>query len=516
MPSEQRLHPASMLFAFGQSLKILALPGLLVLLTGRSSRGQGGAFGNLPGSLEIWMMLLLIPSALVAIARYLSFRLRYEGSELVIRSGIFFRNERHVPYARIQNLDAVQNVFHRLLGVTEVRVETGSGRAPEATISVLPTAAFEEMRRRVFEGQTESMLPAHAAAGSHVSAAPSAEARTLLHLSLRELLLYGFLENRGFVLIGAVYGLIWELGVLDGVWNRMFDEAASARGMLRDVLGTIAGGERLSVRQIAVALAGVAGLLMVVRLVSMGWAAVRLLGFRLTRAGEDLRSEFGLFTRRVATIPLRRIQTVTIREGPVHRMVRRVSVRVATAGGSNAGVGTSEREWLAPIIRPAELPDLVHQVVPELNLAALTWQHAHPRAFRRAVKPAVFGSLVISALAAAPLGWWALVVLAVTFPWAFFSTRQYVHHLGWAETDAVVAFRSGWLWRSVTVARVAKIQAVTLVETPFDRRTAMARIRVDTAGAGDHRVDIPYLSRETARHLHLRLADRAASVAFRW
>ena len=112
----------------------------------------------MPGDIEIanwqfWLLLFLVPATIVAITRYFSFRLRYEGTELVIRSGIFFRNERHVPYARIQNLDAVRNVAHRLLGVTEVRVETGGGQAPEATISVLHETVFEEMRRRIFEGR---------------------------------------------------------------------------------------------------------------------------------------------------------------------------------------------------------------------------------------------------------------------------------------------------------------------------------------------------------------------------
>ena len=68
----------------------------------------------------------------------------------MIQSGLIFRNERHIPYARIQNLDAVQNVVHRLLRVIEVRVQTGAGAEPEATISVLPAAALDEMRRRVF------------------------------------------------------------------------------------------------------------------------------------------------------------------------------------------------------------------------------------------------------------------------------------------------------------------------------------------------------------------------------
>jgi len=521
MPSEQRLHPASVLFAFGRSLKTFAVPGLLVLFTtSRSSGGPDGSFGALPVNWEAWAMLLLIPSALVAIARYLSFRLRYEDTELVIRSGIIFRNERHVPYARIQNLDAVQNVFHRLLGVTEVRVETGAGKEPEATISVLPAAAFEEMRRRVVDGRVKVGDLAKATAVSDASPAPSADTRTLLQLSLRDLILYGVLENRGLVVIGALVGVLWEFGLLEAFGDRVFGDGSYGRGMVRDVVGTLATGDRLPLRQLAVVLAGIAGLLAIVQLLSMGWAIGRLYGFRLTRAGEDLRTEFGLFTRVAATIPLPRVQTMTIREGPLQRFVKRISVRVETAGGSNPGTGTGprEREWLAPIMRPASLPNLVRQVLPEFDLAAIEWQPAHPRAFRRAVKPAIFGAIGVSALMAGPLDRWAFGVLAVTLPWAIFAARKQVNHLGWAATDAVVVFRSGWLWRNVTVARVAKIQAVTLSESPFDRRAAMARVRVDTAGAGQrsHRVDIPYLLRETAEDLYDRLAARAAGTAFRW
>ena len=527
MLSEHRLHPASMLFLFGRSLKLFALPGLLFLVAGRSSVGPPIPFGRwVPGDSQpggewqVWMMVLLIPAAFVAVARYLSFRVRYEGTELVIRSGIIFRNERHVPYHRIQNLEAVQNVFHRALGVVEVRVETGAGKEPEATISVLPAAAFTEMRRRVFEGRTRVGEQADPAAAFDGPAPRAAEARTLVHLPLRELLLHGFLENRGLILIGAAYGLLWEIGLLNGLYNRFFDEQSYAPGGVRLTLRTIRDGGSLPLGQIAIVLAGIAGLLVVVRLVSMAWATVRLHDFRLTRTGEDLRTEFGLLTRVAATIPLRRIQTLTIREGPLQRLVTRVSVRIETAGGGKLepGARMNEREWLAPIIHPSAVPSLVREVLPEFDLAAVSWQPVHPRAFRRAVKPALFGTLAVMLPLAGLFNWWALVVLPVAIAWAILVARQRVRHLGWAATDDVVAFRSGWLWRSVTVARVVKIQAVTRLESPFDRRSAMARVRVDTAGASErsHRVDIPYLARDTADGLCSRLAVQAASTEFRW
>ena len=172
----------------------------------------------MPGDFEIanwqfWILLFLIPATLAALARYFTFRLRYEGTELVISSGILFRNERHVPYARIQNLDAVRNVVHRLLGVAEVRIETGGGQTPEATISVLHETVFDEMRRRVFAGRAQVVAEApHASTADEADAAiRGAEAeggRTLLYLPVRELLLNGLLENRGMVIVAAAYGVL--------------------------------------------------------------------------------------------------------------------------------------------------------------------------------------------------------------------------------------------------------------------------------------------------------------------
>jgi membrane protein YdbS with pleckstrin-like domain len=68
------------------------------------------------------------------------------------------------------------------------------------------------------------------------------------------------------------------------------------------------------------------------------------------------------------------------------------------------------------------------------------------------------------------------------------------------------------------VARFSKLQVITRVESPFDRRTGMARVRVDTAGAArsEHSIDIPFLPAETASELAATLSARAAETAFRW
>ena len=515
MPSEQRLHPASLFFAFGRSIKAFALPGLLAAFSiGRASRPAVGGFQP-PDTWELWLMLLIIPSVLAALARYFSFRLRYDETELVIRSGILFRNERHVPYHRIQNLDAVQNMVHRLLRVIEVRVDTGASKEPEATISVLPEEAFADMRRRVFAGRA---LPAMSA-----DAAPPFEdrGRTLLQLPLRELLLCGFLENRGLVIVGALYGLLWEIGILGPVWDRLFDDGTYTPGMVRGMTRTIVAGNRLPLAQIAVITSGIAVLLLLVRALSMVWAVLRLHGFRLSRVGNDLRSEFGLTTRVSTTIPVRRLQSLTIRQAPLYRLFRRATLRVETAGGGGQPGGeqkTGRRELLAPLVRRDELPALVQHLLPEVDLRSFEFRPPHPRAFRRAVKPALVLAFAMSAMAAAVLDWRAIYASPLIVLWMVVGTYKALQHLGWAVTDSAIAFRSGWLWRSITVVPLARIQVVRRIETPFDRRTGMGRVRIDTAGASErsHRVDIPYLPREVAFDLHARLAAAAAATELRW
>jgi putative membrane protein len=501
MPSEHRLHPYSVIFGFLSQIRAFVVPGILVLV-GASTRG---------GDWEPWMMLFIIPSIGLAFVRYLTYRYEYDANELVVREGLLFRKERHIPYARIQNIDAVQKVLHRVLGVVEVRVHTGAGAAPDATMSVLPMAALVEMRRRVFADRN---------AGA-VASADTARALPppLLALGVRDLLLCGFIENRGAVLIAAGFGFLWEVGVMDRVLGTALGERTSGRGMIRDLIRNGIGSDVVSIERVAVGLLALAGLLLAIRGLSMMWAVVRLYGFAIRLDREDLRSEYGLLTRVAATVPLHRIQALTVRETPLHRLFGRVSVSADTAGGGSGteGSGRRERELLAPLLRREALGDFVGRVLDGIDIDSVRWQPVSPRAFRREIKGWLFTAAVLLAAALAVAGWWGLVLTPLLVSWAWVGARQTIRHLGWARTDESIFFRNGWLWRRMSVARVAKIQAVTLSASPFDRRTAMARVRVDTAGASTtDRIDVPYLPADEAGRLHAALAQAAGETAFRW
>jgi putative membrane protein len=499
----RRLHPWSMLFLLAAQLRHFALPAVVALVVG--SRSRDAAW-------QIYALPILIPYALFVVVRYRTFNYTFGDGELVIRSGLFFKNERHVPYSRIQNLDAVQNAMHRLFGVVDVRVDTGSGAEADATLSVVSWPAYEEMRRRVLDERLVTR-GADAAGGT----APD---YTILALSPRDLAVRGLIENRATVLVAAVLGTLWESGMLERAVSRIGIDVAG--GVLRRLFVSIFRHGTLPFDDILRAAPAIVGLLIVLRILSVIWAIVRLYGFRLTLVGADLRTEYGLLTRVSATVPLHRIQTLTIQRGLIHRWFDRASVRVETAGGQAAGDAAGQssrrRESLAPIITEPEVPALLGIVLPDLSLEELVWHGPAAGAFGRELRARLIIAMLGAVLSAYVLGWWAIVLLALFIAWAWTSARLYTAHLGWALIDGAVLFRTGWIWRHLTIARFSKVQAVSMMQSPFDRRHRMASVRVDTAGAGaaSHRVDIPYLPVETATELFGQLGTAAARTAFRW
>ena len=495
----RRLHPWSVLFLLAGQLRQFAVPVVIALLLGSQSRETAW---------QIYALPILVPYALIVVVRYLTFTYTFGDGELVIRSGLFFKNERHVPYSRVQNVDAVQNAMHRLLGVVDVRVDTGSRAEADATLSVVSWPAYEEMRRRVLDERS-------VARGTDV--VEGSGDHTILALRPRDLAVLGLIENRAAVLVAALVGLLWETGMLERAVSRVGIDVAG-QGAVRRVLVSIFRDGTLPFDDVLRAGAAIVGLLIVLRILSVIWAVVRLYGFRLTLAGADLRTEYGLLTRVSATVPLHRIQTFTVRRGLTHRWFDRASVGVETAGGDAAGQSKRGRELLAPIIKEPELPALLRIVAPDLSLEDPVWHGPAAGAFGRELRARLVLALIGAQLSAFVLGRWAVAVLAFFVAWGWISARIYTAHLGWAVIDGAVLFRTGWIWRHLTVARFSKVQAVSMTQSPFDRRHRTASVRVDTAGAGDasHRVHIPYLPVQTATDLFGQLATAAARTAFRW
>ncbi len=488
----QPLHPASLLFGLGSAARRMLLPGLIVLVVSRAR------------TFELWFMLLFVPSAVASVLRYLTTRYHFTQDQLVIRSGLIFHSERHVRSARIQNLDLVQNPLHRYLGVADVRVETAGASQPEAVMSVLSLEAVDQMRRRIFAMKREPAPDA-----------PELRSETgapLYRMPLADVVLYGLLNNRGGVVLGAMLGLLWEAGVVNP-WGSDW----TMRGVFTRLIPSNLGSSS-PVKATIIVIGLVLGLLLLMRILSVLWSLMKLYGFNLSVQGDDLRVSSGLLTRETATVPRQRIQALTLSSSLLQRLFERSSMRVATAGGFDEQSAGVARQWLAPLVDKADVPGLLTRILPDVELERIHWHQVSPRGGVRLLKRNVLFSVLAAVIISLNIGWWGLATLAFTVPWSWMAATLSIMRMGYALTPEAVLFRSGWMTHRMTIVRLSRVQVVTLHESPFDRRAGMARVAVDTAGGGrsGHSVHIPFLDYKIGRSLYGHLGLQAAVTAFRW
>ena len=488
---ERRLHPLSFLFTLLAQLRQF-IPALVaaVFLGQSGGRDQGDEYALVGVAIV----------TLVSLAQYFTYRYRIEDDAIVVRSGVFERSLRHIPFARIQNVSLHQSVLHRLFRVAEVRLESAGAAKPEAQMRVLRLRDAQELEQQIHHRAGA----ARAAGAADGAVAPAAESRLLLALPTSEVLRLGIISNRGMLIVGLGMAYLAQLG--NDTMGRLFKWGGSwiygHSGALHFSWLGVAGAALVLVLLVVVGL----------RLLSIVWALLQFHGFRLSESNGRLSAERGLLTRIRSSLPRRRIQAWTLHEGVLHRWFGRRSLRVDSAVADPGGAEKGSLRDLAPIATPEFIDGLVASLLPAGRHAGAgwpvpTWHALHPQAWRRRL----LWPAVVATIASLVLGWartpWALLGLLL-LPLLWWNARNWAKHSAWSVADGLVAFRGGWLGKYWRFAEVRKLQALEWQQSPFDRRWGMATLRFDTigAGSGEPALAIPYLPEATARQLYEELS----------
>jgi len=486
---ETRLHPLSFLFTLLEQLKQFALPLIVVLFTGRRNDG------------DLYALVGVVVLALFSVAQYFTYRYRIEADAVVVRSGVFQRSLRHIPFARIQNVSLHQNVLHRLFRVAEVRLESAGSSKPEAQMRVLRMRDAQALERQIRAGGALARATPAAADGqpSAASGTPPEE-RLLLALPFGEVVRHGLVSNRGMLIVGAGFAALAQVG--DNLIGKFFEAIGHW------LSGQASAMHLSTLAMVAAAVVLLLGVLVALRILGVVWSLLQFHGFRLTEGDGRLSVERGLLTRVRASLPRHRIQAWTLHEGILHRWLHRRSLRVDSAVVETGGERRSLKD-LAPIATPEAVDELVAGLLPARGAAwpLRDWQPLHRDAWqRRLLWPALLLVAIALALSVlrSPHFLWALAVLPVSA----LAARQWARHSAWSVGDGMVAFRSGWLDRHWRFAETRKLQAIEWRQSPLDRRFGMATLHFDTAGANamEPALAIPYLPVATARRLYDELA----------
>jgi len=504
-----RLHELSSIFLFIDTLKEFFLVFAIALF----SLLKGSSAGGLT-----WELWAIGASAIFVLLRMISFRFfKYWilPEELVVKSGVIFRQERHIPYERIQNINQTEGILHRLFKVCKVQLESASGGRPEATFNVISLSAVKQLQHAVTQrGQINTHINENV-----VNESRGTDSKPLLKLSGDELVKHGVITNQGIIPIAMFFAyLSQQEQFLSNLFLPWFDKVVPG---LNDISA-----EQLLASP-GLLIAGLFGLflfcLVFFWVLSIGVSIFRFHGYQLTKNDDKLQAKMGLLTRNSANASLKRMQKITWRETPLHRLFKRVSITCKTAGNAgDNGNGYKSFRYLAPLIPTNAAQTFLTSIDEQQNWSLLDqnhsdWQAIPFRAWSRMVKSNLFFILLVLLIAYFFIEWRAFFLLLLV-PLAVYDARRSARAAGFICNDDFIAYRSGWLFRNISIVRLHKAQAVSMRQNLFDRRRAMASLAVDTAGFSftDHRIDMSYLEYADAERMHKQISAKANELEFEW
>lgn len=424
--------------------------------------------------------------------------------DIRVEHGLISRHSRAVPYDRIQDVALHEAPLARLLGLVEVRFETGAGGKDELKLAYVTREQGAGLRDTVRARRDGARAAVALEEGM-------AAEQTLFAMDLPRLVTFGFFEFSLVVfavLFGAVeqldFLLPFDIWKLDG-WMELLSgpgDRLARLGPVAQVIGAV----------FAVGLLALLGLVTgVTRTVLRDW------GFRLERNERGLRRRRGLFTRSDMVMPVQRVQALKVTTGIVRRFLGGWH---GLAVVSLAQDEKSAAHVIVPFARMAEIAPVVAKTGFALPPADIVWHRTSP-AYHRNM--ALFSMLPLLAVAAGLLLVDPFIVAEGFRPqWiaagfgAVAAVMGLRHYYGWrhdrfALDGAQVYVRRGWLAPRLDIASRVKVQSVELCQGPFGRSDGYATVRFGIAGG---ELELVGAGMEDAQAVQNAVLDSVAKLDF--
>jgi putative membrane protein len=487
----QRTAPLSVIIGLLSSLQNAIFPAAAAAV-GTGLAGPGLLIG------------LFVAAAIAAIGTLFAYigwrRLTYTigAQDIRVESGVLSRAARSVPYERIQDVSLEQKLLPRLLGLVEVKFETGAGGGEDIALAYLREAEGERLRELVRERRDG--FEDSDAADAETGPKPAEAGEPLFAMGPQRLFTYGLFEF-SLAVFAVLAGLTQYADTVFGVEVYDVDlwrEMARERGGWLLELGASS--------QIAGAVMALIGFLLVGSATGMVRVFTREWGFLLERTARGFRRRRGLFTRTDVVMPVHRVQALTIGTRVLRYRFGWHSLRFVSLA-QDAG---SSSHVVAPFAQLHEIAPIVAAAGFAMPPEQADW-HRATRAFRNvsiSTDLLFFAALAIAVGIATSLfapAWTAIALTAILAIGAidafagWFSWRFKRHTLNARHIVAV----TGVLAPTMQIATRVKLHSVEIAQGPIARRFGYATLHLGLAGGSFAIPGVPIARARAVRALVL-------------
>jgi putative membrane protein len=467
MSEPQRLHPAAILILALRVARQLVLPLLAPFAFSFLSQGfdalSPGLFFLLVGGVS----LLILISSGWGFLYWQRYTFHVVDNELHLRQGIIFRKQRTIPRERIQAIDFVEGVMHRIFGLVAVRVQTAGGSEPGFSLIGISRPDAESLReelslrpsqvREVVEEGLAGEDSTDTEAAGPAESVQEAQPRFIRKLTLPQLLVAAATSGGiGIALPIIASGMSLVNNAMPN--NDLFEMATSLFG---------------GVSWWSIALF----ILIAAWILSFVGTILAHTGFTIRRSEDNLLIERGLIEKRRATVPLNRIQAIRVIDGVIRQPFGYAMIKVESAG---YGEDASESSVIFPFLPRRDVAAFLDEVVPEFAWDPPEFARPPRRAIRRYITRMTLIGLALSAVVIAifyPLGLWALASLPFFAAFGYLCYRD----AGWAVSNGTLVMRSRSLARSTAIIPKRRIQSSDVTQNILQRRGSLGNINATVA-----------------------------------
>lgn len=472
MSEAKRLHPVTVLYELIGSAKELVIPFILIVVV--NSGGRMGKFLS-------WLPLVTFGAVFLfgiafSVIRWIRFKYWVEENELRIEQGLFVKKKRYIPFERIQSLDLSEGIFHRPFGLVKVKVETAaSGGDSEAELTAIKTEDANALKKLIADAKRGGL-------------AETAEAQwqpqgdTLYQITGSQLLFLASTSGRAGVVISAVLAFLFQLEDVIP-YEKIFAEVQElARfGVLLITVFILIG-------------------LLVAWLLSVGIAFFKYNAFTVRKVEDELIITRGLVEKRTTTVPLHRIQALSIVESPIRQPFGYASVSLESAGGASTDLEGATLTLL-PVVKKRDIERILSDALPDYQFAV-----SLERPPKRALSRYFFIKMVIALLAAAtcgavfwPYGLFAAILLPLVIGWGYAQYRS----AGWNVTREQLTMQFRGIQQHRMLIRKNRTQSMRVRVSWFQRRAGLAAVSAAVkSGDSVEFAAIPHLGQDAVGEIY--------------
>jgi len=470
----QRLSPVSVVFFAIRFTVRFIKQGLLNALPALA------AFAVFANNHLFWIAItvpvLILGMLGFSVLYYWNFKFQAGEDEVLIQRGVFSKEFLNLHYGRVQNVNIGIPFYFAPFKLVNCIIESAGSKSTEVDLPGVSKDFGECLKSRVFavEAPPEVDLSEAETQGAGETKAGQSE-EPVLKLSNWESAKYGLTSYLAFVVLAGIAPFFGQIS--ERLGKQVFPRIMA---IVEPVVGNqiVAG--------ILILVVSVFLFFVVITTGSMVGALVRFYNFELHDDGDKLVRVAGFFERKSTTLTKQKVQSVSVSQNVMARLLNRVSLQYRQVGERQNKM--KETGIRIPMLMPQEqshYSSMVFDGCPQPRFSKV-----HPSYVSRVFF--YYWLLPFIVLLAAPvllLSKWFLLLTPVLVP-AYGLLKLRYHRYGFWHNEEYGAIRQGLFGKSYVVFPLYKVQVISARQSRGQRRRKVGNLQVQL---GSGKLSIPYL-----------------------